>query len=266
MQSEYFIFDGVKSIDMGIYLIRVSSGMIQSPFFGGLSIEEERAKNKIVPYHYGVSKEPIEFTILISPIEKEWTPQLRNKVGRWLIQDKYKPFQTGDDMGKIYYAICTEAPNFELAMNLGYLELTFRTNSPYAWTMPYIESFNLLNNNTTTIIEIENKSNVLSYFYPKMEISLLQLNGNATNTKQIKIKNLSDGGREFILGINNDLVGNEVIGIDNENGIIKTGNQIHNNVFTKFNRKWLRFVYGVNRLEVTGKCQLSIKNQFPILQ
>lgn len=266
MQSEYFIFDGVKSSDMGIHLIRMESGMIPSPFFGGLNIEDERVKNKIVPYHYGVSKEPIEFTIQVSPLEREWTPQLRNKVGRWLVQDRYKPFQTADDMGKIYYAICTEAPNFELASNRGYLELTFKTNSPYVWTIPYIESFNLLNNNTTTIIEIENNSNVLEYFYPKMEISLLQLNGSATNTKQVKIKNLSDGGREFILGIKNNLVGNEVIGIDCENEIIKTANPIHSNVFSKFNRNWLRLVYGVNRLEVTGKCQLGFKSQFPILQ
>ncbi len=265
MQSEHFIFDGVKSSDMGIYLISVDSGLISSPFFGGQSPEGEWVQGKSTAYHYGINKEPIEFTIQISPLEKEWTPQLRNKVGRWLIQDMYKPFQTADDMGKTYYAMCTDAPNFELAHNRGYLELTFITNSPYAWSPIYIETFNLLND-TTKIIELDNMSNVTKYHYPKIEISLLNLDGSATNTKQVKIRNLSDGGRELILGVKNDLVGNEVISMDCENEIIKTANPIHSNVFSKFNRNWLRLVYGKNRLEVNGRCSLKLKLQYPILQ
>ena len=265
MQSEYFIFDGVKSSDMGISLISMDIGLISSPFFGGQSPEDEWVQGKSTAYHYGINKEPIEFTIQISPLEREWTPQLRNKVGRWLIQDRYKPFQTADDMGKIYYAMCTDAPNFELAHNRGYLELTFITNSPYAWSPVYIETFNLLDNTSKTI-ELDNMSNVAKYYYPKIEISLLNLDGSATNTKQVRIKNLSDGGRELILGVKSDLVGNEVISIDCENEIIKTANPIHNNVFSKFNRNWLRLVYGTNYIEVTGACKLWVKSIFPILQ
>lgn len=257
MESEYFIFDNIKSTDMDVYIVRMDSGLAKSPFFGGQGIEEKQTHSRITPYHFGTQKEPIQFTIQISPVDKKWTPQLRNKIGRWLIHDVYKPFQTSDDMGKYYYAICTEAPDFELANTLGYLEMVFRTNSAYAWSPVYIEEFNLLDNIAGTIIELENMSNVLKYYYPVVEIKVVE------GTSEIKIENLSDGGRLFKF---DGLVGNEVISIDNENEIMITANPIRDNIFSKFNRNWLRLVYGVNRLKVTGSCKLKFKLQFPILQ
>ena len=262
MESEYFIFDGIKSSDMGLYNVRVEqSGFIETPYWGGADIEEEYHKGKVTPYFYGIKREPIEFTVQFALADKymqseEWTSQKRNKIAKWLLHNTYKPFQTCDDLGKIYYVICISEGNLNLINTKGYVELTFRCNSSFAWTPIYIENFDLSNNTTTQIIELENRSNVLKYYKPKIEIELVN------NNTDVSLKNLSNGGEIFSF---TGLKPNEIISIDNENEFIKSNNQL-SNPFSKFNRKWLKLVYGVNRLEVTGQCKLWIKSCFPIAQ
>lgn len=257
MQSEYFIFDGVKSQDMEeMYSVRMESGLAESPFFGGQDIEEEWVGNRITPYDYGTQLNPIEFTIQISPLDKEWTPQLRNAIGRWLVHREYKSFQTCDDLGKYYYAKCIEAPNFQLASNRGYLELTFRTNSAFAFSPVYISDYNLSDNATTRIIEMDNYSNINQNYKPKIEIQLVD------GETDITLKNLSNGGKEFkFVGLSP----NEIVSIDNQNEFIVSSNPL-SNPFSKFNENWLELVYGTNQILVTGVCKLWVKSIFPILQ
>ncbi len=256
MQSEHFIFNGIKSIDMDQYIVRIEGATTPSPFFGGQSISEEFVGDRIKPYHFKTTKDPIEFTIEISPVDEEWTPQRRNEVGRWLIHDTYKPFQTTGDMGKIYYAIATQAPNFTLYGNRGYVPFTFRTNSPYAWSPEYIDKFDLSDNIDKKIIVLENLSNINKNYKPIIEIELVD---GETN---IALKNLANKGKEFIF---TDLIENEIVSIDNENEDI-VSNRANSNPFAKFNKGWLELVYGENRIEVKGKCILRTKMQFPILQ
>lgn len=79
MLSEHFIYDGIKSADMGIYIIQTYSGFVTSPFFGGQDVTVEINRNRITPYHNSVKKRPIEFTVELSPLDEEWTPQFRKK-------------------------------------------------------------------------------------------------------------------------------------------------------------------------------------------
>lgn len=256
MQSEHFIFNGIKSIDMDQYIVRVEGGTTPSPFFGGQSISEEFVGDRITPYHFKTTKSPIEFTIEISPVDEEWTPKRRNEVGKWLVHDEYKQFQTTDDMGKMYYAIVTEAPNFTLYGNRGYIPFTFRTNSPYAWSPVYVDKFNLSNNTTSKIITMDNLSNINKNYRPIVEIELVN------EETDVKLKNLSNKGTEFSFS---GLVANEIVSINNENEDI-VSNRATSNPFSKFNKNWLELVYGENRIEVTGQCIIRTKMQFPILQ
>lgn len=268
MESIFFEFNGQKSVDMGQYLIRMNSGGVDSPFFGGQSIREEKLKNRLLPYHFGTEKNPLEFTIEISPLEEEWTPERRAEIGQWLIHDTYKPFQTTDDMGKIYYAIATEAPNFELYSNRGFIPITFRTNSPYAWSTEQNDYFDLTSNIGTEIITMKNLSNINKNYFPKIQIKF------ATGGGPLKLKNLTNGGKT--LEITHGFSG-QIISIDNENEIIipKMPGEMppgqesfpeDDAMFEKFNEVWLELVYGDNRIEVTGKCEIWTKMQFPILQ
>ena len=256
MQSEHFIFNGIKSADMGQYLVRMQSGGVSSPFFGGQDIEEDRMKGKLTPYHFGTELNPIEFTIEISPLDEDWTPQKRNEVGRWLIHDTYKPFQTADDLGKYYYCIVTEMPDFELYGNKGFIPITFRTNSAYAWSSTYISDFDLTNNETTTIIELHNLSNINKNYKPKIQFELVD------GETDVQFKNLSNAGQIMKFENLNPL---ETISIDCENEIVKSS-LLMSKPFEKFNKNFLELVYGVNQIEIQGRCKVWVKSQFPILQ
>lgn len=257
MQSEYFIFDGIKSTDKEDMLsVRIEGGFIETPLFGGQDIEEEWIGGDDSSADYGVSMSPIEFTLKIMPLDKEWTPQLRYEIGKWLIHKDYKSMQFTDDLGKIYYCKCVSAGNLYTMGNIGYLELTFRTNSPYAWSPIYIDSFDLSNNDGVEYIKLKNMSNIGKNYRPIMEIELI---GNETN---ISIKNISNKGEMFVLS---GLATNEVVSVDNKNEYM-VSNRATSHPYTKFSGDWIELVYGENRLEVKGRCKIKTKMQFPIIQ
>lgn len=258
MQSEHFIFNGVKSSDMDQYIVRMDSGGVQSPFFGGQDIEEEYVGSRITPYHFGTTKRPIEFTVQISPLDKEWTPQRKSEIGRWLIHDTYKEFQTADDMGKYYYAIVIEAPNFELYSNKGFIPITFRTSSPYAWSPVYVDSFDI-SMMSGNVIELSNLSNINVNYKPTIEIEFSGKEGELSAT----LRNLSNGGKEFKL---TKRYKSEVVSIDNENEEMVSNRQL-SNPFSGFNGDWFELVYGINRIEVLGDVKrVRTKMRFPIIQ
>lgn len=264
MESMYFIYDNIKSSDMGLYNVRVEhSGFIETPYWGEADIKQEILPNRLTPYDYGMEFQPIEFTLQFALADKnlqadEWTPLKRYEIARWLIGDRktYRPFQTSDDLGKIYYAKCISAGDLNLISTKGYVELTFITNSCYAWSPTYVETFNLSNNATSTIIELENRSNVLKHYRPKIEIQM-------AGSTDVTLKNLSNGGKEFkFTGLRTD----ELVSVDNENELVLSNYPININPLANFNRGWLELVYGVNRIEIIGKCIVYVKSSFPIAQ
>lgn len=257
MESTDFIFNNINSRSMGQFLIKMGPGSITSPFFGGQTIQETQVPNKIIPYHFGTEKEPLEFTIEVSPLDEKWTPEKRSALAKWLIYETYKPFQTVDDMNKLYYAIVTAAPNFELYGGRGFIPITFRTNSPYAWTPVQERSFVITE---PTTITIDNMSNINKKFRPVIEFTLTGATSSSAD-RDITFENISNGGKitKFT-----GLELKEQIGLDNENEIILTG-KTNSKPFTKFNGTWLELVNGENKIKVTGKCFLKFKMQFPIL-
>ncbi|WIV10546.1 phage tail domain-containing protein [Proteiniborus sp. MB09-C3] len=256
MESPYFIFDGIKSSDMGLYIIELEPGRSLTPYWGSQSVIERNSRRKITTNLIGINRYPIEFNVKFSLLKNQWTTQKRNEIARWLLHDTYKEFQTCDDLGKYFYAICNSSSDLNLIHNRGYFELTFRTNSQFAWSPIYISEFDLSDNVSTKIIEVENKSNVVKYFYPKLQFSL------KNNTTNFSIRNLSNGGKVFSF---ENLNPNETVGVDNEEKIVLSDNPM-SNPFSKFNRNWLALVQGVNYLEITGQCDLKFKQRFPIAQ
>lgn len=267
MESTHFIFDGIKSSDMDLQIMRIEhSGFIETPYLSSANIHENKSRKRLTPYFYGIDRDPIEFTVQFVLVDKygnpkKWSPQERYKIAKWLIHDTYKSFQTSDDLGKYYYVLAISNTDLNLINNEGYIEITFRCNSPYAWSPIYISEFNLSDNETSTIIELENRSNILKTYNPKIEIELV---GDTTG---FQLKNLSNGGKIMKFeGLNKG----EIISIDCENRIIKS-NLIDSNPFAKFNknmdyRYWCDLVFGVNSIEITGAIKLYVKSQFPIAQ
>ena len=114
----------------------------------------------------------------------------------------------------------------------GYITLTMECNSPYAYSPSYIYTWDY-SNCKSNIIEIENLSNVKKYYYPEIEIEMV----DDTN---VEIKNLSNAGEVFKIGI---LKQGEIIYIDNNMQRIES-NLSNTYRLGNFNKNWLRLVKG----------------------
>lgn len=253
--STTFIFDNIKSSDMGLYNIRLDSGGTSSPYISRQDIIEDEIINSHKPLLYGTRKRPIEFTLIFSTLEEEFNSKKRLEIARWLIHDEYKAFQTTDYLGKIFNVIAISDVEFiEFGSNKGYFEVTFRCDAPWAWSPTYVEYYDLSNNSSKTIITMENNSNVLRYYYPEIEF---KLEGSSIG---VTLKNLSDGGREFKF---TGLKQGETIYVDNERNTIIT-DEINTYRISDFNKNWLRLVYGKNQIEVTGQCRIQTRMKYPL--
>ena len=267
MQSEYFIFNGINSEDMGLYIIRMDTGFITNPFIGSKSLNQAVRPGRVKASREGLTREVIEFDLQMVLLDdygklKEWTPEERMRIARWLFQDEYAAFQTEDDLGKIYYGMFTNEQNLFTMNNTGYLELHFVTNSHTAWSPVIDHAFDFWNNDAGgRIITIENLSNISKNYEPKIEIEMKHEVGESN--LEFKLINLSNDNKEFIFtGLRRD----EIISVDNENRIILSSYSAHINPYGSFNKNWLELVYGENQLQIFGKCAINIQCQFPIMR
>lgn len=251
--SSQFTYDGKSSDEFNLMLIRTDSGLISGQFGVRRSTRKEKDAKNPIPYFYGVSEDVLTFDIQLA-LTKTWSKDDRIKIAKWLFQNEYRPFISNDTPDIIYYCMPVEAPEkFFNGIMEGYVNLSFECDSPYGWTPQTTQSFNLATNDTTQIITLNNSSNILKYYYPELEITLLQGTG-------FKLKNLSNNNEEF--EFSNLNVG-EVIYINNQKKQIISSTNLYR--FDNFNKKWFKLIYGQNRIEVTGKVKIDVRSQFPIV-
>lgn len=253
MISTYFIFNGIKSIDMGLHNVKIESGLTSVPWTGGKEIIEEKIRYNRNPIFYGVQNQPIQFTVTFSLLEEKMTDEKKIELARWLFLDEYAEFQTTDYLGKCIHVIAINQIDFMTADNeLGYFTVEFRANSSTWFSKPFVQPFDLRNNETSTIIEVQNKSNVEKIHYPELEFEMF-------GSENLILRNLSNGGKEFkFTDIHDDekiYVNNQFRQVISEKPYYRLGN---------FNKNWLGLTYGTNRIEVIGKCYLRFRSKFPL--
>ena len=255
MIRQDFIFDGVKSSDMNVQIVRVNSGLIETPFLAGREIIEDQPNRKSVPFHYRSKLNPLSFKLTFSLIDNLWDNQQLYDIANWLWQSDYKEFISADNLDRRYYVIGTsQCPFFTNGIGEGYFEVEYRNRYPYALSPTYITDYDLSTNPTTTTIVMENLSNInLPYYYPEIEITLT---GSATG---FTLKNLSDGGRETIF---TGLSASEIIYMNNEKKLIMSST--NTNRFSLFNDNFFRLVKGQNYIQVTGTCTIQTRMTYPI--
>jgi hypothetical protein len=250
-----FIFDGVNSTTMGLYNIRLETGLAYTPLWGNRQIIEEKIPKKDNPYFYNVEKSPIEFTLTFSLLDEKFTEAKKIDLIRWLIHDDYREFQTTDYLGKYFYCIVVDASDLYLnAENKGYFQIKMRTNAWHAWSPIYEQNFDLSSNLTTTTIALTNQSNILTYYYPEIEVELV---GDSTG---FSLKNNTNSGKTLTFS---GLSALETVYINNEKKQIISDTDLYR--YDKFNSVWLELLYGQNQIVVTGKCRIWVRSQFPLI-
>ena len=246
-----FYYDGEYSVNHGIYIVKMDSGLIQSPFLSEREALLDYIPGRHIPYFYDVQYQPLKFSITFSTMDNRWTLEKRREIARWFDKRQFKEFYSEDNVDLRYYLLYQGGIDLHTTGNLqGYIECEFLNISPYGYSPVYQKSYDLSTITIPTIIEFDNQGDDI--LYPELQIIKFG-DGNLT------IKNLTNGGKIFQF---NNLVNNEIIYIDNQNRDIISN--LYDTRLDDFNNNYLDLVRGINRLEVVGACKLDFRYQFII--
>ena len=243
-----FFFNGEKSVNKGVSIIKLSSGFLPSPFLPSKEIHEEYIKGRDKPYYYGSSKRPIQLKLVLSCLDNEWTFEKRREIARWLNTKDYVEFYTINEPFKKYYVQYVGGVNLTTQSSMhGYLEVTLRCDSAYAYSSIYQDEYECLDNETS--IEFLNYGDC--DLLPEIWISKVD-NGDIT------IKNESHADvYDFKV---TDLLHDEILYVNNENEQIITN--IHDIYrYDKHNGTYLVLKRGNNKLTIVGKCKITFRYQ-----
>lgn len=251
LKSDWFSYDGRNSIDFDLMNINIGFGkMIENVFLPNRQIQEISIDGNEKPYFHKVKRDPIILKLSFA-FRDTFDNDMLKKVKHWLNQDYYKPLMFSSDPERIYYAMCIDDTTiFDTGFDQGYIDLTMRCDSPYAYTPFY---------STNDLDFSINPKGRLYGFYNRGDYDCNpEIWIKKVGDGDVSIYNLTDANREFkFTGLKN----NEMIYINNETEEIVT--DVPNTYrYDNFNDNYLRLKYGLNRLMIFGNCILRFRYQF----
>lgn len=249
-----FVYDGVRSDDMGLYHVNIGNGLMEESFIAGKEILETHVRGNDTPYFQGVKRSPLSLSLTFAFIDQYDESKIR-AVARWLDQDFYKPFYTMDNPNRIWYCMLdSDSRLLHNGLKQGYVELQMRCDSPYTYSqIRNSQVYDLsLNNPNGTKIKIYNYGDIICY--PTMTIQKV-------GDGDISIFNCSVNQEMILRG----LIDNETITIDSQREFIESDidgmyrYDNHNDIFISFSR-------GSNQLIIKGNLKMRFQYQFKTLQ
>lgn len=248
-----FYFNGQYSTELGIYLVRLRTGLTTSPFLAEKELIEESIMGRDKPYFFGVRRSPLTLTLTLA-CEEPWTFERKRELARWLSTDSYELLYSAKEPFKWYYA--QYVGGIDLSHNTvmqGYIEVQMRCNSPYAYSPVFNTEYNLSEITEPTTIIFTNEGDL--EVRPEIWIKKIGA-GNVT------IENLTYADIpvfEFV-----DLADQETVYISNEDEQIETDlTDMYR--YENFNDNYLVLPRGVNTLQVTGACIITMRWQYKVL-
>lgn len=252
MESISFCYDGRYSDEFNIFNVSIESGLYNEPFVASRKINEVTVKGNPSPYFQGIEYEPLSFNLSFA-FDGDWNEGLIREVARWLTPSYYKPLWFVENPSRIYYCMPVNDPQlFHNGLKQGYITLTMRCDSAYAYSPFFTKTIDLSDNEGKVNIELTNGGDVK--LYPEIWINKI---GNG----DFSIINLTNGDKKFSF---KDLYNNETIYVNNERKYIES-DVVNEYRFSNFNNTYLELVRGVNVLEITGKAKVNFRYQFKLL-
>ena len=250
-----FLFDGIASEQ---YSLRISdldiSAINEAMGSFDVEIKEQKILRRTVPYFYGAYATPhLEFDMSCYS-EDELTAADYQLIQKWLFgQSLYKKLQIVQyDMQDIFWwAILNSPQTVKVGNRIMGCKFHVIANSPFGFSFPktvtYSYTSSVVNNNEVFYNSSDDTAN---YMYPSCVITMNNIGGDVT------ITNSNDSSRVFEF---TDLQADEVITIDNSFQTISSSSGLRR--LGNFNKHWLRFVPGINNLNIQGNV-LSIAITF----
>lgn len=250
-----FTFAEESSAMYGLVVCDIDgNGQSDVNFGNKANIIESTTRKRLDSIHLGVdyNTTPLEFKLVFGS-ERALDRYEMAVIAMWLTGHQEYQWLTIDqeDLAHIEFKCLITSL---VPITVGWLpyafEATVRCDSPYAYSLPFSQSFPI---SGTTSVLFRNHSSVREYLKP--ELLFLKSSGVTT----LRIVNQSDGGREF--SISSVPTASGQVYVDNHNGIIQDviGGV---NLYGGFNMNFFRLVQGDNLLTVTGNGTLTISGRF----
>ncbi|KKB72033.1 MULTISPECIES: distal tail protein Dit [Bacillus] len=247
-ESRYFFFGDRKSTDMGIENVNTEGGLVEETFLATSSINETSIKGNDTPFYEGKKRDPKQFNLNFYIVDY-WNDKRLADIKRWLDVDTYQPLSFSENLDIVYYAMPVDTNDLvHNASKEGYVRLTMRCDSPYAYSRSITTPLYDASKEDITI-EINNKGECT--IVPSFKIQKI-------GKGDVQIENLSNfsSPSKFI-----DLEDGEIIAVTGEKEIVdssKYGDERYDN----FNEEYLQLGYGMNRIRVTGRCKILFNYRF----
>ena len=132
-----FTYDGIDSRDMGVINVTFT-GMVSEPFLASVNINESITRNNSMPHFQNIKRQPLVIDLVLAFKSKLDSETVRN-VRKWLGQERMKELYFHNQPYKKYDAICQGLSTLTHVGNMGYISVSFLTDSPYAHS-DYIET------------------------------------------------------------------------------------------------------------------------------
>lgn len=242
LESLSFTFNGISCEDMGLVMINDGGGLYEENFLPSRRIIETTIANKNTPNYGKVELTPLSFSISFFIEEWESRDNLR-AIARWLFTDYYKPLWFSSNPSRILYAMVDGDPKlFHNGLKQGYVTVNFRCNSPFSFSEPNTEVFNV---NGSFDFNLFNEGDLT--IRPNMKITCLSVGDisikNHQNNQEFKITNVQP---------------NEIITVDcNNETIVSSLEYINRFLYDSHNDVWLD-------IEGNNTCRITFKGNFKI--
>lgn len=237
-----FVFDGIPSERMGLYLLNTESK--ETTITGGakLTLYTDKTNKSYKHSLLGVSEdEPLEFKLTFGSLNPLSRYDI-SAIQKWLFGHKeYKKLQIiQDDMVGVYYNCILDDPEITTIGNIPYMfECTVICDSPFAWEDEKVYEYEI--GSLPKTIKLYNTSDVNDYTYPLVEFT------SKASSNTVSLINLSNDSRETKI---EGLALNEKVTMNNEFQILTTSTDLGR--LKNFNKNWFELVRGENVIQVSG--------------
>ena len=276
LTAQGFVFNNQNSDDYNLTIAWTGSPDIDISENGlNFSLEKTKNKSNNTTNTYGIQSENI--VINFNATKKDFTEITRLesiRINEWLTSSstpKNLAFNDNDSYPLHYYAVCTQIEDVIVGGRLVGKNLRFETNSPFAFSKKIEKKYNIVNSHMFQINNTSNANN--NIIYPKIILlaSSQIIIENITDKKSVTIdsNNIlpeSDGSKYIKLDSynmsvtdkNNKLIPAYKLGWnDTYKSYVSAINDYISNIY------WIRFIKGVNKIKITGNCNITIEYEFP---
>lgn len=240
---ESFNFDGVSSLDKGVWRVHMSDGLYEENVLPSRTIEKDTSVSGRLSYQKKVTQENIKIDLTLY-LEDGYSEQKLNDIKSWLFTDYYRPFYFEEYPSKVCYVMLEGEMTMRHDGINAIIDVSFTSSSKYWFGREilveagYTSRFDIISNGTAPAYPVYHVTGGVSVAQ-NLPISIKNIRTN----EEIVVTEIATG---------------ETITIDcfMEN-IQSSLPNIYR--FDKFNDVYPKILPGMNVFDVTGDVSVSVQ-------